>query len=74
MKVSEAMNSRQCVRTFTDQPVALADLRELLELAARAPSGGNLQPWKVHAVTGEAREARFCREPWKSPTNSIPQG
>lgn len=57
MNVSEAMNARQCVRAFTDQPVALADLRELLELAARAPSGGNLQPWKVHAVTGEAKEA-----------------
>jgi len=57
MKVSEAMNSRQCVRAFSDRPVALADLRELLELAGRAPSGSNLQPWKVHVVTDEAQEA-----------------
>jgi nitroreductase len=57
MKVSEAMNARQSVRAFTEQPVALADLRELLELAGRAPSGSNLQPWKVHVVSGEAREA-----------------
>ena len=57
MKVSEAMNTRQSVRAFTEQPVTLADLRELLELAGRAPSGSNLQPWKVHVVSGEAREA-----------------
>ncbi len=56
MKVSEALNSRQCVRAFSDQPVELADIRALLELAGRAPSGGNLQPWKVHVVTGAARE------------------
>jgi len=57
MNVSNAINSRQSVRAFTDQPVPLATLREILELAGRAPSGGNLQPWKVHAVTGAAKES-----------------
>jgi nitroreductase len=57
MNVSNAIQSRQSVRAFTQQPVDPAVLREILELAGRAPSGGNLQPWKVHAVTGSAREA-----------------
>jgi len=57
MNVSDAINTRQSVRAFTDQPVALATVREIIELAGRAPSGGNLQPWKVHVVTGAAKEA-----------------
>jgi nitroreductase len=57
MNVSEAINSRQSVRAFTCQPVDLAILREILELAGRAPSGGNLQPWKVHVVSGDAKAA-----------------
>jgi nitroreductase len=57
MNVSEAINTRQSVRAFTDQPVDLATLREILELAGRAPSGGNLQPWKAHVVSGDAKEA-----------------
>ena len=57
MNVSEAINSRQSVRAFSDKKVDLATVREILELAGRAPSGSNLQPWRVHVVTGEAREA-----------------
>jgi len=57
VNVSEAINARQCVRAFTDQPVDLSTLREIIELAGRAPSGGNLQPWQVHVVAGDAKEA-----------------
>ena len=32
-------------------------VRTLLELAARAPSGTNTQPWKVIALAGEARDS-----------------
>ena len=35
----------------------LATVRAILEGAARAPSGGNLQPWRVHALAGERLEA-----------------
>lgn len=52
MNVSEAVNSRRSVRAFLDQPVDLALVRAILERAARAPSGGNLQPWHVHLVHG----------------------
>ena len=56
MKVSEAVASRRCVRAFLPTPVPEATLREVLDLAARAPSGGNLQPWRIYAVAGKPLE------------------
>jgi nitroreductase len=53
MKISEAVLSRRSVRAFSDQPVPADVLRRVTELAARAPSGGNLQPWHVDIVAGE---------------------
>ena len=53
LSVTEAVRARRSVRAFLDTPVPLSTLREVLELAARAPSGGNLQPWWIHVVTGE---------------------
>ena len=58
MKVSEAVASRRCVRAFLDTPVPESVLRHVLERAARAPSGGNLQPWRIYALCGEPL-ARF---------------
>jgi nitroreductase len=52
MDVREAVASRFSCRAFLPTPVPLATVREILELAARAPSGGNLQPWRVHALAG----------------------
>jgi len=51
--VSEAVRSRRSVRAFLDTPVLETLLREALELAARAPSGGNLQPWRIYVLAGE---------------------
>ena len=53
MNVSDAIRSRKSVRAFLDRPVDMSVLREVLTLAARAPSGGNLQPWRLFVVTGE---------------------
>lgn len=53
MSVTEVVRARRSVRAFLDKPVSLELLREVLEIAARAPSGGNLQPWLLHVVTGE---------------------
>ncbi|HEV2363844.1 MAG TPA: nitroreductase [Caulobacteraceae bacterium] len=52
MDVSEAVAARISVRAFLDRPVAGALVRDILERAARAPSGGNLQPWRVFALAG----------------------
>jgi nitroreductase len=58
MNVSDAIDSRMSCRAFTDQPVPVATVREILEVARRAPSGGNVQPWHVHVLGGE-RLAEF---------------
>lgn len=54
MKVSEAVGSRMSVRAFLPKPVETARLVSVLERAARAPSGGNLQPWHVWLLNGAA--------------------
>jgi nitroreductase len=53
MNVSEAIASRRSVRGFLDTPVDPAVIRRVVEKAARAPSGGNLQPWHIDVVAGE---------------------
>ncbi|MDO9488950.1 MAG: nitroreductase family protein, partial [Sphingomonadaceae bacterium] len=53
MNVSEAVAKRQSVRGFLDRDVDLSLLRELIEKALRAPSGGNIQPWHIHVVAGD---------------------
>lgn len=53
MNVTQAIQRRISVRAFKADPVPGDLLREILEIAHRAPSGGNLQPWRVHALTGE---------------------
>ncbi|NNM77532.1 nitroreductase [Sphingomonas sp. ID1715] len=56
MTVSEAVAARRSVRGFLDRPVDGALIRKLVELAARAPSGGNLQPWHIDVVGGDVLE------------------
>lgn len=50
--VAETLRARRSVRAFLPRPVERATIEEMLGLAARAPSGGNLQPWHVDIVTG----------------------
>lgn len=51
MDVSEAVRRRKSVRAFLDTPVDDDVIRDLLELAARAPSGGNVQPWRIYVIS-----------------------
>lgn len=53
MNVSDAVAARMSVRAFRPDVPPAAVVREILEAAARAPSGGNLQPWRVYALAGE---------------------
>jgi nitroreductase len=55
--VDAAITSRRSIRAFLDKPVEQADIARILEVAARAPSGTNTQPWKVYVLTGQARVA-----------------
>jgi len=53
----EVIRQRRSVRAFKPDPVPLALVRELLESASKAPSGTNVQPWKVYVAAGEVRHA-----------------
>ncbi len=50
LTVSEAVSTRRSIRAFLDTPVDDEVVAELLRKASRAPSGGNLQPWRVYVV------------------------
>lgn len=55
--VDAAITSRRSIRAFLDKPVGRDDIERILEVASRAPSGTNTQPWKVYVLTGTARTA-----------------
>lgn len=56
LTVFDAVLNRKSIRRFLPRPVPLTTVAAILSGAARAPSGTNIQPWRVHVVTGEARE------------------
>lgn len=56
MQFDHVLRQRRSVRAFKPDPVPLSVVKELLEDARRAPSGTNIQPWKVHVVAGEVRD------------------
>ena len=50
--VDEAITSRRSIRAFLPTEVPREDIEAILAVAARAPSGTNIQPWKVTVLTG----------------------
>jgi len=58
MNVTEAVATRKSIRAFLDTPVADDTVAKLLEKAARAPSGGNVQPWRIFVI-GHQRMPAF---------------
>ncbi|MEQ1929402.1 MAG: nitroreductase [Parvularculaceae bacterium] len=54
--VTDALKARISTRAYIDRLVPEALVRDILDIAKFAPSGGNLQPWRVHVVTGAARD------------------
>jgi nitroreductase len=57
MSVDELLRARISTRAFLDKPIDRETVFDLLDTARWAPSGGNLQPWKVIAVAGAAKDA-----------------
>ena len=79
MNVSEAVDKRMSVRKFRPDPVSDETMRELLVDASRAPSGGNVQPWRVYVVNGDSiprmKEFLATQPPLDAPEYEIyPQG
>lgn len=54
--VDSAITSRRSIRAYLPKEVAREDIEAILQVAARAPSGTNTQPWKVHVLTGAAKD------------------
>jgi nitroreductase len=74
MHVRDAVASRFSCRAFLPIAVPLATVRDILDRAARAPSGGNLQPWRVHALSGAPLEDLKARVRPHAPTNPRGEG
>ena len=55
--VDDAIISRRSIRKFLPQPVERAVVEDILDVARRAPSGTNIQPWQVYVLTGEPLRA-----------------
>jgi nitroreductase len=58
-RTEAAILSRRSIRGFLPEPVAREAVEHLLDVAARAPSGTNMQPWRVVVLAG-AELGRFC--------------
>ena len=54
--VDEAITSRMSVRAFTSQAVPRDLIEQILQVASRAPSGTNSQPWRVYVLQGASRD------------------
>ena len=48
--LTEIIKNRKSIRSFADKPVSNDIIKEMLQKSSRAPSGGNLQPWKIYIV------------------------
>jgi nitroreductase len=55
--VDSAITSRMSTRAFTRQAVPQQMLQDILQVASRAPSGTNTQPWKVYVLQGQSRDS-----------------
>ena len=62
--VDDVIQSRHSVRAFLNTPISTQNIKDILRVASRAPSGTNSQPWKVYVVTGHKRDElvqRVCQ-------------
>ena len=72
MNVEQAMQQRHSVRAFLPRRVDAALVRDLLAQAGQAASGGNLQPWRVIALTGESLQGLRQAMPAATPNSDPP--
>src|SRR5688500_14286374 len=59
MELGDAVRRRRMVRNFTDEPVAPALVRDLVDHARRAPSAGNSQGTAFVALTGVEQTSQY---------------
>lgn len=56
MNVTDAVLSRSSTRAFLDLPISNKLIKKILTTSSRAPSGGNLQPWKIFVLNGKSMQ------------------
>ena len=71
MEYHEVINGRRSTRGILEKPVPMEVLKEVIELAVRAPSSMNTQPWHFHIVTGEVLD-NIRRENTKRNVDGVP--
>jgi nitroreductase len=54
--IDHVVRTRRSIRRFTDRPVCKRLVLEILDIAGRAPSNSNMQPWRVYVVGGAAKD------------------
>jgi nitroreductase len=67
MPLGEAIFTQRAIRRLKPDPIPEEDLRDILQAAIRAPSGGNVQPWHFVVLQDRELRARFSelyREAW----------
>jgi nitroreductase len=68
MKVHQAVSKRKSIRAFLKTPVSNKLIKELLIQASRAPSGGNLQPWKLFILNNQSMsDFLLFQKEWSKP-------
>jgi nitroreductase len=67
LTVSEAARNRVSIRRYTDQPVTRELLLEVLEIAGKAPSAWNVQPWRVKVVQDPETKAKLMAAAYGQP-------
>lgn len=55
------IESRYSTRDFTDQPVSKYTISEILRVSSSAPSGNNIQPWKVYVLDGKVKDSLISK-------------
>ena len=63
MNIKQLIESRYSVRSFLDKDVGFEKVKSILDTANSAPSGGNIQPWKVYVLGNNSKnelEERVC--------------
>jgi nitroreductase len=61
MPLGEAIFSLRAMRKLKPDPIADADLHDILEATIRAPNGGNQQPWHFLVVKDAAQRAELAK-------------
>jgi nitroreductase len=61
MPLGEALFTQRAIRRLKTDPISDADLETILAAAARAPSGGNRQPWYFVAVRDQKLKDQLAR-------------